>query len=208
MLETNHCSRCDQDLPLDSFSPSARDRPGAYCRTCQSEYMRRYNQERNTATAWPRTCRDCGTSYERWCEGRHPIGAAFRCKSCWSAAKKRHQLRVQSMQERKRHERRNRPEPKSLGYERSQRYRAECEAGQLPCALCGEAIDYELKHPDRMSFSVDHIVPTSQGGAVTDQANLQPTHLGCNARKAHRDMFTTEPVLLMRAAMWIGQRLA
>lgn len=50
------------------------------------------------------------------------------------------------------------------------------------CALCGELIDFDLAHPDRLSKSVDHIVPLSKGG-THEQSNLQWTHLVCNIRK-------------------------
>lgn len=53
------------------------------------------------------------------------------------------------------------------------------------CALCGHPIDRAIPWPDRLSASVDHIVPLSKGGAHA-QHNLQWTHLGENSAKGAR----------------------
>ena len=50
------------------------------------------------------------------------------------------------------------------------------------CGLCGGRVDMALRFPNRMSASVDHILPLSLGG--NDMlANVQLAHLGCNLRK-------------------------
>ena len=57
------------------------------------------------------------------------------------------------------------------------------------CAICHQYIDIEapMKLPDGnhnpMACEVDHIVPTSRGGAFYDLDNLQLTHMRCNRRK-------------------------
>lgn len=50
------------------------------------------------------------------------------------------------------------------------------------CGICGEPIDLTLKHPDKNSFSIDHIVPVSKGGVHT-LGNVQAAHLLCNCLK-------------------------
>lgn len=50
------------------------------------------------------------------------------------------------------------------------------------CPLCDKAIDRDVKYPDPLSASVDHILPLSKGGAH-EQSNLQWTHLVCNQKK-------------------------
>lgn len=50
------------------------------------------------------------------------------------------------------------------------------------CAICGEVMDPDLRHPDPMSKSVDHIVPLARGGSHSQQ-NLQYAHFVCNLRK-------------------------
>lgn len=50
------------------------------------------------------------------------------------------------------------------------------------CGICGKTIDLTLKHPNKDSFSIDHIVPISKGGSNTLD-NVQAAHLICNVRK-------------------------
>lgn len=64
------------------------------------------------------------------------------------------------------------------------RNRTIIRARRLPCALCGQAIDYGLKYPDPRAFTVDHVVPLSRGG--TDSlTNLVPAHFSCNRAKSN-----------------------
>jgi 5-methylcytosine-specific restriction endonuclease McrA len=53
------------------------------------------------------------------------------------------------------------------------------------CGLCDEPMDRNLKHPDPLSKSLDHIHPISRGG-LHEQTNLQWAHLICNIRKGAR----------------------
>lgn len=53
------------------------------------------------------------------------------------------------------------------------------------CGICDGALDLQLGFPDRLSKSLDHIVPLARGGTHT-QDNVQWTHLGCNAAKGAR----------------------
>lgn len=53
------------------------------------------------------------------------------------------------------------------------------------CGLCESAIDPELRWPDRMSASLDHVIPISLGGGHL-RSNVQPAHLVCNIRKGNR----------------------
>lgn len=83
-------------------------------------------------------------------------------------------------------------------------------AQQLPCALCGQPIDYTLttwvdpkdgktkRHP--MSFEVDEIVPVSLGGDPLDRGNVQPAHRICNQRKGNR--MATNPMPRGRVVKW------
>ena len=52
-----------------------------------------------------------------------------------------------------------------------------------PCALCGQPIDLGLPYPHPDSFTVDHTVPTSQGGA-DDLDLLRPAHNACNRQRS------------------------
>src|SRR5699024_3539461 len=50
------------------------------------------------------------------------------------------------------------------------------------CYLCGEVIDYSLRHPHSKSPSLDHIIPLSKGGDHSLE-NCAMTHLKCNLEK-------------------------
>lgn len=50
------------------------------------------------------------------------------------------------------------------------------------CGICGEPVDKDLKHPDPMSASLDHVHPLAKGGHHT-YSNTQLGHLVCNIRK-------------------------
>ena len=53
------------------------------------------------------------------------------------------------------------------------------------CGLCGEPVDRELRYPDPMSPSLDHVIPLSRGGHHVLE-NVQLAHLTCNVRKQAR----------------------
>ncbi len=50
------------------------------------------------------------------------------------------------------------------------------------CGLCFSAIDPDLRWPDPLSASLDHVLPLVAGGEHT-RANTQAAHLQCNIRK-------------------------
>lgn len=54
------------------------------------------------------------------------------------------------------------------------------------CGICGEPVDANLKHPNPLSPSLDHIVPLALGGRHS-RANTQLAHLVCNVRKGARE---------------------
>lgn len=58
----------------------------------------------------------------------------------------------------------------------------------LPCALCGQPIDYSLPAGHPMSYELDEIIPVSKGGSPYRLSNLQPAHRICNARRSNKSM--------------------
>lgn len=64
-----------------------------------------------------------------------------------------------------------------------------CIRDNLPCALCGLPIDYNLKWPDVMAFTADHIIPWSKlppgDRRRSSLDNLQPAHVCCNSSKGN-----------------------
>ena len=68
------------------------------------------------------------------------------------------------------------------------------------CALCGGFVESNIKFPDPMSASIDHILPVSKGGHPCDIDNLQLAHLGCNMNKSDKiHVANKETVLSERA---------
>lgn len=53
------------------------------------------------------------------------------------------------------------------------------------CGLCDEPVSRDLKHPDPMCASLDHVVPLALGGHHV-LSNVQCAHLVCNIRKGAR----------------------
>jgi 5-methylcytosine-specific restriction endonuclease McrA len=52
------------------------------------------------------------------------------------------------------------------------------------CQLCKVDIDPELRLPDHMAATLDHVTPLSAGGTHTWD-NVVPAHAICNFKKAH-----------------------
>jgi 5-methylcytosine-specific restriction endonuclease McrA len=74
------------------------------------------------------------------------------------------------------------------GGRRLQRLAHQLAALRLPCALCGQPIDYDLPRDDAEAFTIDHRIPRSQRPDLAwDPSNLQPAHAKCNKRRGNRD---------------------
>jgi 5-methylcytosine-specific restriction endonuclease McrA len=66
------------------------------------------------------------------------------------------------------------------------RHRAIIAKPKPPCWICGQPIDYALKHPDPKSFVVDHVVPLAKGGLDVIE-NKRAAHRDCNRAKSDRE---------------------
>ncbi len=51
------------------------------------------------------------------------------------------------------------------------------------CGLCGQLIDPDARPGSSLAACVDHIVPTLEGGAFFDPANLRAAHIRCNSQR-------------------------
>lgn len=56
------------------------------------------------------------------------------------------------------------------------------ERDNFQCGLCGKKVDLSLPYPDKLSASLDHVIPLSKGGTHTEK-NVQLSHLHCNLSK-------------------------
>lgn len=57
-------------------------------------------------------------------------------------------------------------------------------ATQNVCGICGKPVDKNIKSPDPMSPTVDHIIPVSRNGDPVALENLQLAHRYCNRMKS------------------------
>ena len=76
--------------------------------------------------------------------------------------------------------------PRYAQYQKRVNLRNRVRAMGLPCALCGQPIDYSLPSRHPLSFELDEIVPISRGGSPVDEENVQPAHRICNQRKGNK----------------------
>ncbi|MGA6159604.1 HNH endonuclease [Stenotrophomonas sp. NPDC087984] len=63
---------------------------------------------------------------------------------------------------------------------------ASLKAAGHPCWICGYSIPpgLDARHP--LSFTLDHVVPLSKGGDLTDPANARSAHRRCNSARGNR----------------------
>lgn len=66
------------------------------------------------------------------------------------------------------------------------------------CIICNDGIDPDVPWPEKMSATLEHILPLSKGGTHTWD-NVAPAHLLCNTRKDNEVM---EEVVQRHQEMW------
>jgi 5-methylcytosine-specific restriction endonuclease McrA len=165
----------------------------------------------------PRECRRCGQLFDRWQDYAHPGSAATHCHPCYlTVLRERDQANAQRRRERQNAaaaaRRPPRTRPVGRGSQAMRTLRAEVLRTATLCAICGEPLDRSPDAPRSRQPSVDHIIPTSMGGALLDPTNLRAAHIGCNSRhhlsllKAVRHHNETRRVMLV-AAQWLDERL-
>ncbi|MCP2324927.1 5-methylcytosine-specific restriction endonuclease McrA [Hamadaea flava] len=58
------------------------------------------------------------------------------------------------------------------------------------CVHCRQPIDPALRSPHPLSFTIEHVVPISQGGLALNPANCLPAHRRCNEKRGVKPMFS------------------
>lgn len=159
-IEEGECHECGT-----RFTPL--NRGGIYCSRKCSGKARRTVGPRPPRQLTILFCVVCKDMFESW----HPHN-----KTC-SPECQRLNIKHRSLNSTSR----RRMRIKESGYEPFQ-YTDVYERDHWVCAICGEGINPELRYPDRMSVSLDHIVPLSQGGAHSMQ-NAQAAHWICNVKR-------------------------
>ena len=188
------CSMCG-----DPFS--AKQRRARYCSgACRARASRLRNLDaaRARGRAWTRTnyaprsavwfitCEFCG---DLACV-RRPHGKRCRKNEC------RRALRAQATAERRARQGRENygyTEATAAAYHRRRALKKgatveDFKPGEIferddwTCGICSEPVDRDLKWPNPLSVSLDHVIPLALGGAHS-RDNTQCAHLSCNVRK-------------------------
>lgn len=190
------CSRCEQTLDPEAFSPSHRT-SGNWCRDCRRGYQRSYSRTGQCAACGrPATGLRCMTCYRKSVKvdpppPRPPKPRLTDAEYEASLALLPHDLRLKRLRSSKRwHD-----------------LRARVMAEESDCGICGELVDKSLSGHDRMGPTGDHITPIELGGAFFDRANVQLAHRSCNC-KAGRRLQDMRLTTFTNAGAWLGEHLA
>lgn len=68
------------------------------------------------------------------------------------------------------------------------KFRAQCQAADTPCWMCGQAIDWNAADDTPDCFNIDHFYPVSTHPELgNDPGNLRPSHRACNIARGAGD---------------------
>lgn len=134
--------------------------------------------ERNRRNSKAIICRECGSNY-RPRQGKH---GGYCSPKCYHAAEGRKRRIHASPEEAKRHHARLRRARKKAARIESFSAIEVYERDRWICGICHKKVNRRLKHPDKRSASLDHIVSLADGGSHTKE-NSQLAHWICNSRK-------------------------
>jgi len=81
MRNLTTCAGCGVLKTPDNTSPSNIPKPARYCRACA--YAKAI--EREAAKPYPRICKDCGSSYDKWNNYTSGGSNTARCRACFNA---------------------------------------------------------------------------------------------------------------------------
>lgn len=134
-------------------------------------------------------CAGCRASFkprrrdQRWCSKKCKdahYNAQFRASGCLSPeARERQRLYWQEKGRRRR-------ALKQGGVSQPYTLAEIAERDRFCCALCGDPVPMDVKVPEALAPTIDHVVPVSRGGDDT-RANVQLAHFRCNSVKGARD---------------------
>lgn len=207
------CERAGKSGPVPTYCSHRCRNAASYQRRRKAISARCHAEHEARLSATVKTCPNCGSEFtpkrsirQMYCSKRcmksacgesssTPCsvegcdrGACARglCKKHWKAiARAEGRIDQPEWNDRRRaahHER----EAAKRGVE-SERFspRAVFERDGWVCGICGDSVDPNLRWPDPMSASLDHIIPLSRSGAHT-RANTQCSHLRCNISKGNQ----------------------
>lgn len=82
--------------------------------------------------------------------------------------------------------RRKRPDREGEHRAQFEKNRRKILLTQDVCGICGKPVDKNLRWPNPLSPTVDHIIPLDKGGHPSSLENLQLAHFVCNRQKSDK----------------------
>lgn len=158
-------------------------------RTCSPEcsiaYKRKQDRLRYAKGVQVGTCLVCNAPFVR---RSGSLTCSPDCKKVYKAAQNRERRKSSPVSESERERLRSKNHLRRVKYGATSevvRFTDIAERDRWRCHLCNKRIDQDLRYPDPMSGSLDHVVPLSAGGDHSC-ANVALAHLACNVRKGAR----------------------
>ncbi|MER7953850.1 HNH endonuclease [Streptomyces sp. NPDC096030] len=201
------CRSCGRGYPWARTPYCAEEcRPPRRCRGCGAVFTgknrvycsdeckppsKRLTYHEKRALQEPRVCADpsCGLQFnpchkgQRWCSlkcaGSNKSGAGPR-GGLSPEARERQRLYWQAKCRRRR-------AAKQGGLSEPYTLAEIARRDSFKCQLCGTAVPMDVKVPEALAPTIDHVVPVSRGGDDT-RANVQLAHFRCNSVKGARDV--------------------
>lgn len=98
----------------------------------------------------------------------------------------------------------SRPDKDGVFRKELQRNKKIVYASQNICGICGLPVDMNLKYPNPMCPSIDHIIPIAKGGHPSALENLQLVHLGCNRSKGDKILLRNEKPKIVKKKTFVS----
>jgi len=135
------CSRCKVSKSLEEFSKNKTKKDGknTFCKPCHKEYVGEHYQK-NKQVYLDRTAQYSKDNADKIKQYKLDCRSEYTDLENKRRARKKNQL--------------GKPYSRQKIFDRD----------EWMCYLCGESINPDLKRPDMMSASIDHVKPISKGG--------------------------------------------
>lgn len=167
------CYQCGKPIPKEFFS----------IRFCSHRCLHRWNNKKSDE----RVCIVCGKEFQ-WEDGRETCSdecrkeRAYQKRKQWNSEQSATNPNYQRLRTGAQRRRRS----LILNTQIEQFKDIDIyEKDDWMCGLCGERVNEKLKYPNKMSATIDHIIPLSIGG-THEIRNVQLAHLHCNKCKGNR----------------------
>lgn len=157
------CRKCGENKPTDEFYAGR-----AQCKTCVKYRVKNHPNRKASLRAYHHRNKD-------------RLNAARVERQRSEDGSRQARYRKKFPEKHAAVQQRRRAKKAGNGYEQYDRNDVYERDGGI-CCLCDEHVDITIRWPDPLSFSIDHIIPVSKGGADMLN-NVQTAHLCCNISK-------------------------